>query len=213
MRFTLRVSKASKFLGLNKYEHQPDYEDSILLREFNILTPNNHSYFNNQISLPEMSYIEKELRNPEIKYKNNKYYANRCDFGTDNENYVVKHLNKNGYCIKDSQKLYKYDIPDTNFRLIGKVDGLRTYAGDKQPRLLEIKSRCSSFSGIRPTEYIQIQLYLLITGLKTADVVECHNNKLKRFIVHMDDVYLNALMFHMKAFIEHLESTRKAYGK
>jgi hypothetical protein len=196
MRFTLRVSKASKFLGLNKYEHQPDYEDSILLREFNILTPNNHSYFNNQISLPEMSYIEKELRNPEIKYKNNKYYTNRCDFGTDNENYVVK-----------------YDIPDTNFRLIGKVDGLRTYAGDKQPRLLEIKSRCSSFSGIRPTEYIQIQLYLLITGLKTADVVECHNNKLKRFIVHMDDVYLNALMFHMKAFIEHLESTRKAYGK
>jgi hypothetical protein len=182
------------------------------MREFDIMPSDTHSYFNKPISLPEMIYCEKELHNPKIP-KTNKMYADRCVFGIEHENIVVKHLKASGYIIEDSQKLYRYEIPDTNFMLIGRIDGLRKYQTNKDPVLIEIKSRCGLFSGVRPHEYLQTMAYLLITGLKLAYIIESKGNNLRRFIIRRDDIYIQKLLGHIKDFINHIELTRKTHGE
>jgi hypothetical protein len=206
--YTLFISKISKLLDLNPWELQSEYEDAVFRREFNIRLPKEHTFFRQDIQLPGLKHEPKPIRNP-IMRKKMVECQDRCTFGIENENSVISHLiDRNGWNITSWQKLVRYKIPGTEqWQLSGKIDGIREYprGGD---RLLEVKCRINGFSGIRENELIQVQLYLLATGLKSCLFVECYRNSVKAHTIQRNEDYIGILVEAIRQLTHHIDLAR-----
>jgi len=203
--YTLFVSKISKLLNLNQWEPQHIYEKAVCFREFGIQVPKNYMYFLTKTELPILKYVPKTLRNSTMKKKLLKY-EDRCKFGTNNEALVIEHLKQNGWNIEGQQKLVKFQINDF-WQIVGKVDALREYARG-MARLIEVKCRVNGFVGVRTSEMVQLQLYLLSTGLKSCLFVEACGNEVQVHTITKDDVYLRILVDAIGNLTNHLDRNR-----
>ena len=207
--YTLFISKISKLLDLNPYEIQTQYEDAVFRREFGMRLPKEHTFFRQDIELPELKHQLKIVRNP-IMLRKMVDCEDRCVYGTKNENIVIEHLiDRNHWNITSQQKLVRYKIPGTEqWQLSGKIDGIREYPKGGN-RLIEVKCRINGFSGIRENELIQVQLYLLATGLKSCLFLEAYRNSVNAHTIQRNEAYIAILVESIRQLTHHLDTNRQ----
>ena len=88
-----------------------------------------------------------------------------------------------------------------NYFIGGKLDGIYN-----DEYIVEVKNRTKGFfSSVRDYELIQIQLYMYLTNIFNAKLVEKHNTKIKITNIIYDENYVNDILKYLNVFIEHFE--------
>jgi hypothetical protein len=130
--------------------------------------------------------------------------------GTLKEDSAIKIFEReNDVILNTSQKYFKYQIKNTSNKVWyigGKMDGI--YIDESNPEnsyVVEIKNRTKGFfSSLRDYEKTQIQLYLLLTGLKQAKLVEKYNSKIRVTNVEIEQEYIDDILEYLSIFIDNI---------
>jgi hypothetical protein len=98
--------------------------------------------------------------------------------------------------LNTDQKYYSKKINDRNYFIGGKLDGITEHY------IVEVKNRTKAFfSSVRDYELIQIQLYMYITQIYQAKLVEKFNNKIKVTDISYQEQYVNDTLKYLNVFI------------
>lgn len=108
-------------------------------------------------------------------------------FGTKNESKTADADEANLY---EDDTFYTYEVCNimgTSYQIVGRIDRFeKDSEGNKV--LVEIKNRTRAlFNSVKDYEAIQVQTYLQMIGLKTARLIEQHNDTRKSYILFKDD--------------------------
>jgi hypothetical protein len=128
--------------------------------------------------------------------------------GTKKEDSAIELFEKKiGVKLNTSQKYYSYLITKTNnynWFIGGKMDGI--YEDEKTPYIVEIKNRVKGFfNRLRDYEQTQIQLYMKISDIPYAKLVERYNNSIRITDIYEDALYINDTIELTKNFINLFE--------
>jgi hypothetical protein len=119
--------------------------------------------------------------------------------GTLKENNAITLFEKKQKVKLDTSQLYhSLKIKETEhfiWYIGGKMDGI--YKDPENPQksyVVEIKNRTKSFfSTLRPYEKTQIQIYIMLTDVPKAKLVECLKDKLRITDIYKDQEYINEI--------------------
>ena len=110
-----------------------------------------------------------------------------------------------------SQKYHKFFVKKTAdyfWYIGGKMDGI--YIDPENPEnnyVVEVKNRTKGFfTSLRDYEKTQIQLYLLLTGFKTAKLVEKYNTKIRVTEVILEQEYIDNIVEYLTIFIDNVDT-------
>lgn len=138
--------------------------------------------------------------------------------GTLKEDSAIKIFEKENNVVLDTaQKYFKFQLKQTSTRtwyVGGKMDGI--YIDDENPDnsyVVEVKNRTKGFfNSLRDYEKTQIQLYLLLTGLKQAKLVEKFNSRIRVTNVHIEQDYIDDILEYLSIFIDNMSLFLKNYN-
>ena len=101
--------------------------------------------------------------------------------GIDNEDKIVGNLS----CVSKDDTFYTHELIEimgTRYILCGRIDGYLNLRNSKC--LVEIKNRAKGlFNKVRDYEMIQVQCYLMMTGMSRGHLVECWNDSSKTHVI------------------------------
>lgn len=115
--------------------------------------------------------------------------------GIDNESETSDMLKSSDNDIVTDDTFYTKEVAEikgTRYILCGRIDGIEILP-DNRKCLIEIKNRTKKlFNKVRDYEMVQVQCYLILTGLDMAKLVERYNTELKvHFIEQQNDNWDN----------------------
>lgn len=112
-------------------------------------------------------------------------------FGTKNES---KTADADAANLYEDETFYKFEICNilgTSYEIVGRIDRFE-FDENKNKILVEIKNRTKSlFNVVKDYELIQVQTYLQMVKLKTARLIEQHNDQRKSYMIFRDDELWN----------------------
>lgn len=118
-------------------------------------------------------------------------------FGTLNEEHVAEIVGHYGKAIHKDDKTYTLMIKnsiDFQFVVSGRIDRILERE-DGTRVLIEIKNRVHSFhKKLQRYESIQVQLYLQMTGLEEAFLIEYYERNFRYHKIRRDDSYYNHIL-------------------
>ena len=118
-------------------------------------------------------------------------------FGTLNEEHVAEIVGRYGKAIHKDDKTYTLMIKnsiDFQFVVSGRIDRILERE-DGTRVLIEIKNRVHSFhKKLQRYESIQVQLYLQMTGLEEAFLIEYYERNFRYHKIRRDDSYYNHVL-------------------
>jgi len=122
--------------------------------------------------------------------------------GTEFEFDVVKVFEKEYNCKLDiSQKSFRYTIlhGDTEWIICGKCDGICL----EDDFIVEIKNRMHKFfDQVRDYELSQVQMYMLLTGIHEAQLVQRFNRQIRVDNIMYDKDYTDLVLKRLEPFME-----------
>jgi hypothetical protein len=127
--------------------------------------------------------------------------------GTLKEDSAIKIFEENNNVTLDTtQKYYKYKVTQSGnytWFIGGKMDGIYIDDNPDKSYVVEVKNRTKGFfNSLRDYENTQIQLYLLLTGLKNAKLVEKYNSKIRITDVEVEQKYIDDILDFLLIFIK-----------
>lgn len=148
---------------------------------------------------------KKELR------KQTEHVINKTH-GTLKENNAIALFEKKLKVKLDTSQKYHHCLfkSTTHFdwHIGGKMDGI--YRDPENPSknyVVEIKNRTKSFfNTLRDYEKTQIQLYIYLTNVNKAKLVECIQDKIRITDIYKDEVYLTDIQSYLTIFIERMDT-------
>lgn len=111
-----------------------------------------------------------------------------------------------------SQQFYKKQVliptSQADWYVCGKMDGIHVDSANSMNNfIVEVKNRTKSFfSTLRDYEKTQIHLYMWMTGISKAKLVEKHNDKIRVTEIYNDADYMNEVLEDLKIFIRNFET-------
>ena len=137
-------------------------------------------------------------------------------FGTLNEEHVAEIVGRYGKAIHKDDKTYTLMIKnsiDFQFVVSGRIDRILERE-DGTRVLIEIKNRVHSFhKKLQRYESIQVQLYLQMTGLEEAFLIEYYERNFRYHKIRRDDSYYNhVLRPQLIHYTEYLQKCMKGQG-
>lgn len=143
---------------------------------------------------------ENKLTTAEVKsYVEKKIYTRH---GTENENHVYEWIKNNiEGKLDSSQKTYGKGIPDTDWRIVGKVDGI--LHSDGISCVIEIKNRQKRlFTSIPKYEKIQVQMYMYLSGLRSSKIVQHYKGQYSILDMDYDEKCIEFCLSELKEAIQ-----------
>ena len=131
--------------------------------------------------------------------------------GTLKENNAIQLFEKKQKVKLDiSQKYYSLQIKETEhfiWYIGGKMDGIYRDPYDKNKSyVVEIKNRTKSFfNTLRDYEKTQIQLYILLTDVPKAKLVECIGTKIRITDIYKDQDYIDEIKDCLDIFTRNMD--------
>ncbi len=111
--------------------------------------------------------------------------------------------------LDKSQEYHKKQLKATKktWYIGGKMDGLYIdQENHKNSYIVEVKNRTRGFfSSIRDYELTQIQMYLWVTGLNKAKLVEKYENKIRITDIYRDDKFIDEVLECLDTFTNEFE--------
>ena len=155
---------------------------------------------NMKLSKEEKSYLKRETES----------FINKTH-GTLKEDSAIEMYEKRFKVKLDtSQQFYKqkiYQDFENEWYIGGKMDGLYINESNEKSYIVEVKNRVNGFfTTLRDYEKTQIHMYMYMTNISIAKLVEKYQNKIRVTVIYRDDDYLKDILEYLNIFITNFET-------
>jgi len=161
---------------------------------------------NMNLSKEEKNYLKRETES----------FINKTHGTLKEDSAIAMYEKRFNVKLDTSQQFYKqkiYQDFENEWYIGGKMDGLYINESESESEIteksyiVEVKNRVNGFfTTLRDYEKTQIHMYMYMTNMSIAKLVEKYQNKIRVTVIYRDDEYLKDIFEYLNIFITNFET-------